>query len=95
MTRIRLPQPLSIEVALKIYYTKIELSNKDIVDLFGNLSSATISRMKKQVREQMIEDGVQSWNAQYINTKVAYQTWGLNISDLEERYNKLKKLGIA
>ena len=67
---------------------------KTAVELFGHLSSATISRLKGKARQKMIEDNVPCWNARFVNTRVAYKTWGLAIEDLEQRYEKLKKLAV-
>ena len=95
MANVRVPQPVSLEVAIKLYYEKSELNNKDISTLFGNVSSASIARLKKRVRQQMAEDAVPVWNALCVNTKTAYKVWGLDINELEERFNKLKKLGLS
>ncbi len=89
---VRIPQITSLETAISLYYERIELSNDDIRKLFGHISSATISKMKKLAREKMIENHTPFWNAQYINTEVAYQTWGLEIGDLERRYKKIKAI---
>lgn len=93
--RVRIPQIRSIQTALTLYYTKSELSNRDIVELFdGKLSSATVARLKQRAREQMISDGVQAWNSQCVNVKAAYTAWGLSVNDLEERFAKLKELNL-
>lgn len=93
--RVRVPQLRSLQNALTIYYNKSELSNQDIVELFeGNLSSATVARLKQKAREQMIADGVQAWNSQCVNVKSAFQAWGLSIENIESRYTKLKDLNL-
>lgn len=43
---VRIPQLVSLKVAIKLYYMHNELSNKNIVELFGKFSSATISKLK-------------------------------------------------
>ena len=91
---VRIPQLVSLEIAIKLYYTHSELSNKDIVALFGKLSSATISKLKHKVYENMADEETPIWNANFVNTKVAYRTWGIDINDLEHRYQKLKELSI-
>lgn len=91
---VRIPQLVSLEIAIRLYYTHSELSNKDIVELFGKLSSATISKLKKKVYENMAEEGTLIWNANFVNTKVAYKTWGIDIEDLKYRYQMLKELSI-
>ncbi len=40
----------------------------------------------------MIELNTPVWNSSRINTKVAYEAWGLDIADLEHRYKKLQEL---
>lgn len=89
---VRVPQISSVEKALEIFYTKTELSNFDITELFGKHSSATVARLKAKVREQMSEQGVVSWNAQCVNTAVAFKTWGIDVSDLEHRLKKIREL---
>lgn len=89
---VRIPQLVSIETALRLYYKHTELSNDNIKELFGNLSSATISKLKKKVYIRMAEENTPVWNAQYVNTAVAYKAWGIDINDLEFRYYKLKEL---
>lgn len=42
----------------------------------------------------MNENDVPQWNALRVNTKTAYEAWGLNIDDLERRYRKLQKLSL-
>lgn len=91
---VRVPQIIDLKTAVELYYTRSELSNKDIERLFGHLSSATISRLKGKARQKMVEDNVPCWNARLVNTQVAYKTWGLAIEDLEQRYEKLKKLAV-
>lgn len=89
MVRVRIPQITNIEVAIQLYYERLELSNADIEKLFGKHSSTTIAGLKAMAREKMCEDNVPCWNAQRVNTEAAYSAWGLSIDDLERRYHKL------
>ena len=90
---VRIPQPTSLETAIRIYYTYIEIGNAEITALFG-VKGQTVLKLKKLAKEQMDVDGVPSWNTLKVNTKCAYQAWGLDIDDLENRYDKLKKLAV-
>lgn len=94
-SNVRVPQVASIGKAIELYYSKTELSNADITELFGKLSRATISRLKQRVREEMVKRNTPIWNSTYINTQIAYEMWGLNIEDLEKRFDKLKKLSLV
>lgn len=89
---VRIPTVTSLKTAIRLFYERTELSNEDIKDLFGDLSSATITRLKNVVREEMVKRNTPVWNANRVNTEVAYVSWGLSIDDLERRYEKLKKL---
>ncbi len=90
--RVRIPQITDIETAIRLYYERIELSNADIRELFGDLSPATISKLKKKAREIMSRENIPEWSAQNVNTEAAFKAWGLDISDLERRYKKLSSI---
>ena len=89
---VRIPPITSLKTAIELYYSMTELGNSDIKRLFGNHSSATITRLKNKAKQKMIEQGTPVWNAQRVNTKVSYEAWGLDIKDLEFRYKKLQEL---
>lgn len=89
---VRIPSITSIETAVRLYYEKSELSNSDVKQLFGNHSSATISKLKNLVRERVAAEDIPVWNAQNVPTKTAYEVWGLDIGDLEHRLEKLNRL---
>lgn len=90
--RVRVPQLRSVEGAIRLYYEKSELTNADIKELFDVHSSATIAKLKNLVRERMAAENVPVWNSQNVNTAAAYKSWGLDISDLEQRLKKLREL---
>lgn len=81
-----------IGTAIRIFYERFELSSKDIKELFGVSSSATVCRLKEQALELMRKQGKQPWSRNCVNTECAYEAWGLDIKDLEMRYEKLNKL---
>lgn len=94
MIRVRIPQFTDLKTAIELYRNRVELSNADIVKLFGKHSSSTIVKLKKLAQQKMAEDNIMYFNPQCVNTVAAYEAWGLNISDLEERYIRLQELGI-
>ena len=91
---VRVPQITSLETAIRLYYERIELSNRDIRELFGKLAPATIKSLKNKALAIMTERNTPVWNAQRVNTEIAYEAWGLDITKLEYRLNKLKALGV-
>lgn len=88
------PPITAIDTALAIYYNHPEICNKHITALFGNHSTATINRLKQRVKFEMIARGVRSYNAYSVNTKIAFEVWGIDVDDLEKRRAKLQKLGL-
>lgn len=92
--RVRIPAVTDIGTAIRKYYEKTELANADIREIFGAHSSATISKLKGLARQRMVEQGTPSWNENCVNTRNAYESWGLNIEDLERRYKKLKEFSV-
>lgn len=91
-----IPKLRSIEGAIRIYYENIELSNKEIRELFvsrlgDNLSPATIVKLKKAVLEEAAKRKILMWETGCVNTKLAFEVWGLDIQDLEKRWAKLQK----
>lgn len=91
---VRIPQITSLETAIRLYYERSELSTPDIRELFGPLANDTVSRLKRKARELMNERGKLPGDATRVNTEIAYEAWGLDITKLEYRLNKLRTLGV-
>jgi len=89
-----IPSITSIENALKVFYENGEIGNKEMKCLFGKRSSATISRLKRLVKAEMTKRGVPTFNANKINTVVAYELWGIDVVELENRMKKIKELSL-
>ena len=89
-----IPPITDIKTALKIYYNNSELGNKDIIELFGNRSTATIVRLKKIVKNEMLKNNILTYGMYKVNTAVAYKVWGIDVDDLENRMKKLKELAL-
>ena len=89
-----IPSITSIDNALKIFYENAEIGNKEIEKLFGNRCSATISKLKKVVKVEMLKRDIPTFSANKINTVVAFDVWGIDISDLENRRKKMKELSL-
>lgn len=87
-----IPTISSIETALTIFYKNCEIGNAEIIELFGKKSSATVVKLKQLAKNRMNEQGVCSYGLYRVNTRIAYEAWGLDVADLEERLNKLKLL---
>ncbi|MDR2600415.1 MAG: hypothetical protein LBC73_09080 [Oscillospiraceae bacterium] len=92
---MNIPTITNLDTALRIYYSNSELDNKSIIELFGQrISSATISKLKKVVKDEMSRQNIMSYGLNRINTALAYETWGIDVVDLEKRRKKLKDLNL-
>ena len=91
---MNIPPISSIDNALKIYYNNSEIGNKEITVLFGRRSSATISRLKKIAKSEMYKKDIPLFCMNKINTAIAFNTWGIDVTDLEKRRNKIKELNL-
>ena len=91
---MNIPQITDIDTAITIYYRYYEIGTNEIKQLFTRNSKSTISRLKKLAQKQMSEDNVYTHGMYKINTKSAYNAWGIDVEDLEKRRCKLKKLGL-
>ncbi len=93
--RVRVPQVADISAAIRLYYEHTEIGNKDIRAIFGDMGNGRIGRLKQLVLEAMHERGTVHYNAQYVNTEVAYDVWGINIDKLTAGRKKLQQLGLG
>ena len=91
---MNIPPITNIDVALQVYYSHSELGNKEIVKLFGRLSSATVSRLKRLAKDSMLKKGLVSYNAHRVKTDVAFEVWGIDVKDLERRRKKRQELNL-
>lgn len=87
-TRVSIPAVTSLETALKIYYSKLQLDNADIEELFGRHANSTICALKKLARNYMIEHNIISYNSRAVDTEAAYKAWGLDVEKIERLFRK-------
>ncbi len=83
--------PVDIRKAVLMYYEKTELGNREIRELFGLKSDTTAIRLKRIAQELMVERHIVARSANCVCTDIAYESWGLDISDLEKRLDKIMK----
>jgi len=95
LRKTNVPPITSIENAISVYYRYPEIGNKQIIELFGDISHTTIAKIKKHVKDEMYQQDIFSYGANTVNTEIAYQVFGLDISDLEHRLTKLQQFGLS
>lgn len=88
----RLLQPPDVVKALHTYNKYTELGTKEVEELFGVRRNKAIN-LKKQVQEVMAKEGIKSFYPNTVNTRIAYEVWGLDVKDLENRMKELIRLG--
>lgn len=79
-----------VEKAIVIYYAKPEIGTAEIRELLG-VSAATACNMKNEVRKAMADRDIKSFTPYTVNTRIAYEIWGIDISDYEKRLKKLRE----
>lgn len=82
-----------IKLALKMYHTMTEIGTSEIEKLF-DVKETKATNMKKEVKEVMAKKGVKSWIPHSINTKIAFEHWGIDIEEMKKNFKELKRLGI-
>ena len=92
--RVRIPPITSVEDALRIYYQHPEITNEHIQVLFGKHAPSTLDKLKQLVKLKQLDEGVKTFQYATVNTRIAFEVWGLDIADLEARQHKLRKLGL-
>lgn len=81
-----------VETAIELYYARTEIGTQDIKRLF-DVSDSKASALKKAARKAMRDKDVITIFPMNVNTKAAYEAWGLDIGELERKYKKLVSLG--
>ena len=84
-------QIVNTETALWIYLNYPEMSTTQIKQLFG-VSDSCARRYKSRVKDSPEYEGVKTLSASTINTRVAYQIWGIDVAVLERNWKKLAAL---
>lgn len=76
---------------IQIYYENIELGSDEIREMYEGISKSAIQGLKRKARKVMVEQEISHWDANKVSTECAYTAWGLDIADLEKRFQKLQK----
>lgn len=84
---------ISIPHAVRVHYSTMELGTKDIAILFG-CSPRTARVLKNEARVYQAGKGVPSYHPDRVNTRAAFEAWGLDIDEMEKDFYKLKKMGV-
>ena len=83
-----------VGTAVNIYYRYTEIGNSQIKELFGDIASGTIAKLKKRAREEMSKTGTVTCLPNNVNTRAAYFAWGFDVEEMERLHRKAQKLGI-
>ena len=83
------------KAALSLYYVKGYLNQNDAKKIFGEMSEYKFWNLTKPVRGAMEELGIPPAAKGYINAKVAFEVWGIDIKELEQDFKKAMELGLV
>lgn len=92
-----MPRPIiqNREAAIRIYYSHDYINGNHIREIFGNIGSAKLAEMRKEVLAKEKELNIPTVVPRHICTEVAFEVWGIDIDKLVKHYNKLKKIGLS
>lgn len=90
---IRNKNKIDIMEALRIYYQYIEIGNAEIRTLFRCTANDTIAKKKQPVLAKMARDSIRVHTHGHVNTRVAFEVWGIDVKELEMRRKNLIRLG--
>ena len=76
------PTTINIDAAVTLYYARMELTTKDIRQIF-DCGATKANQLRRMARAAQDRDNVPSYNAHAVNAESAYKTWGLDIKKLE------------
>lgn len=88
---------VNIPIAVRMFYSKISLTNKDIKAIFSVSADSTAVEIKKEVINYWAkkENGVNPVNHNNrLDTERAFEAWGLDIDKLEYRLKRLRRLNL-
>lgn len=92
MAKVRRFPVADISAAIKLYYGKGYLNNKDIGEIFGTNVKSTIHQMKKPVMEEEKKRDLPVVVPCHVNAKIAFEVWGINVAELERNLKKMQEL---
>lgn len=92
MGNVRIPVIKDLEVAIRMYYSLYELRTSDIKAIFGGIGMKRAKDLKDAAKLYVKENNLPELNAMTVDTEAAFRAWGLDIKNLEMRYNKLRKM---
>lgn len=92
MLKVRRLPVANPEAAIKLYYGKGYLNCNDIGEIFGTKSKTIIYEMKKTVVQVERSRNLPIVVPKHINAKIAFEIWGIDITELERNLKKLKEL---
>lgn len=88
------PEVKNTEAAIRCYYGTGYIGNSDMLEIFGSMSPNTISKLKKAVRAEEIEQNIPEVVPHKVTAKIAYKVWNIDIDQLIENRRQLQALGL-
>ena len=80
-----------IETAVRIFYTYPDLGTKQVQELY-DCGRSKAAELKAIARKLQDEKGIVKYSSSTVNTRCAYEAWGIDIEDLEKRLVIARKL---
>ena len=82
---------IDVNAAVEIYYSTFVISARDIRRIYG-CGATCAAKLKKHAAQYAIDQGITLPSTNEVPTRTAFESWGFDIKDLEERARKLATL---
>ncbi len=91
---MRRPEIVSVEAAIRHYYGAGYIGNKEMREIFGSVSTATLAKLKRAVRDEEMKRAIPEVVPNKVSVEVAYEVWNIDPDTLVKNRQKLLKLGL-
>jgi len=90
---IEKPRLTDIETILRVYNSSQDLNTSDLKKLYPGASAEFITLRKRKIKQRMKELGVPSNLVGEVNTNIAFEVLGIDVLELEKKWDNLVRLG--
>lgn len=91
---VRRPEIKDVDAAIRIYYSKDYIGNKEFLEIFGTMGRDRIARLKNAIREEERRQGQPEVVLKKVCTEIAYEVLNIDIKKLVDKRQRLVRMGM-